>query len=244
MKQENPTFAKTIMMKDYQHIFFDLDRTLWDFDKNAHETFCDIFEKYDLENRGAIKLDDFVVSYINHNERLWALYRDGNIEKHYLRWHRFEATLRDFQIDDQELAKTIGNAYVTISPQKTNLLPNAVAVLGYLKEKYALHIITNGFEEVQFTKMKNCNIRHFFDHIITSEAAGSKKPDAGIFDFALNVVGTEPSKCIMIGDDLDTDIIGAAKAGIDAIYFNPGNVPHNGGVLYEISDLNQLTQML
>lgn len=111
------------MMKDYQHIFFDLDRTLWDFDKNAHETFCDIFEKYDLENRGAIKLDDFVVSYINHNERLWALYRDGNIEKHYLRWHRFEATLRDFQIDDQELAKTIGNAYVTISPQKPTSCP-------------------------------------------------------------------------------------------------------------------------
>jgi putative hydrolase of the HAD superfamily len=235
---------KTGRMKLYKHIFFDLDRTLWDFDKNAHEAFCDIFDKYGLEGRGGLTLDRFVGSYIGHNERLWALYREAAIEKQYLRWHRFEATLNDFGIDDPALAHAIGSEYVTISPQKTNLLPNTIATLDYLSSRYPLHIITNGFEEVQYAKMQNCNIRQYFLHVITSEAAGSKKPDTAIFNYALKVVGATSGDCIMIGDDLDTDIRGAAGAGIDTVYFNPGNLPHNGGVLFEISDLIELIQIL
>lgn len=231
-------------MKLYKHIFFDLDRTLWDFDKNAHEAFCDIFGKYDLEGRRGLTLDRFVERYIAHNERLWALYRDGKIEKHHLRWQRFEATLKDFGIVDMSLAQAIGDDYVSISPTKINLLPNTVAALDYLSNKYTLHIITNGFEEVQFTKLKNSDLRQYFSQVITSEAAGCKKPNPDIFAFALRLAAADPEHSLMIGDDIETDIKGAALAGIDAIYFNPGNVPHNGGVNLEIDDLIKLTQIL
>lgn len=231
-------------MKSYKHIFFDLDRTLWDFDKNAHEAFCDIFEKYGLEGRDGLTLDRFVERYIAHNERLWALYREGKIEKQNLRWQRFEATLKDFGIEDMPLAQAIGDDYVNISPTKVNLLPNTVAALDYLSNKYTLHIITNGFEEVQFTKLKNSDLRQYFNHVITSEAAGCKKPNPDIFAFALRLAGAHPEHSLMIGDDIETDIKGAALAGMDAIYFNPGNVPHNGGVNLEIDDLIKLTQIL
>lgn len=231
-------------MKFYKHIFFDLDRTLWDFDKNAHEAFCDIFGKHGLEGRGGLTLDRFVERYIAHNERLWALYRDGKIEKQNLRWHRFEATLKDFGIEDTSLAQAIGDDYVNISPTKVNLLPNTVAALDYLRNKYTLHIITNGFEEVQFTKLKNSDLRQYFQHVITSESAGCKKPNPDIFAFALRLAAAQPEESLMIGDDIETDIKGAALSGMDAIYFNPGNVPHNGGVNLEIDDLIKLTQIL
>jgi putative hydrolase of the HAD superfamily len=235
---------QTFLMKPYKHIFFDLDNTLWDFEKNACEAFTDIYEKFDLKGAGVDNLDQFVKSYIRHNEELWALYREGKIEKEYLRWRRFEVTLNDYGIDSPELALAIGNDYVTISPQKTNLFPNAIAVLDYLKDRYTMHIITNGFEEVQFTKLKNSKLRKYFTDVITSEAAGSKKPDPGIFAYALQKTGALAGESLMIGDDIETDIKGAAQAGMDTVYFNPGKLHHNGGVSLEINDLIELTQIL
>lgn len=231
-------------MKAYKHIFFDLDKTLWDFEKNAAEAFTEIFEKFNLKSKGVKNLEEFVNSYLKHNDELWALYRIGKIEKEYLRWRRFEVTLNDFGIDDPALALQIGNEYVTISPRKTNLFPNTITCLEYLKNRYPLHIITNGFEEVQFTKLNNSNLSQYFRHIITSEAAGSKKPDPGIFHFALKTVGAKPAECLMIGDDIETDIQGAANIGMDAVFFNPEKLPHNGGVTHEIFDLLELTQIL
>ncbi|MBE0639429.1 MAG: noncanonical pyrimidine nucleotidase, YjjG family [Bacteroidales bacterium] len=231
-------------MKVYKHLFFDLDSTLWDFEKNAHEAFTDIYIKFDLKGKGVISLDEFVRSYLKHNDELWALYRDGKIEKEYLRWRRFEVTLNDFGIHDPVLAKHIGNDYVTISPKKTNLFPNAIACLEYLKARYELHIITNGFEEVQYTKLENSNLRRYFRHVITSEAAGSKKPDPRIFNYALKTVGALPHESLMIGDDIETDIKGASNAGLDAVFFNPEKQPHNGGVTHEIFDLLELTHFL
>lgn len=231
-------------MKIYKHIFFDLDSTLWDFEKNAREAFTDIYKKFELEKKGVDSLDDFVNRYLRHNEELWALYREGKIEKEYLRWRRFEVTLSDFGIDDPALAQKIGNEYVTISPQKINLLPNTIPVLDYLKDHYNLHIITNGFEEVQFTKLENSKLRHYFSQVITSEAAGCKKPDKCIFSFALKNAGALAAESLMIGDDIETDIIGAAKVGMDTVYFNPGKLPHNGGVQLEITDLIELKTIL
>jgi len=231
-------------MNRYRHIFFDLDRTLWDFERNAFEAYSEIYEKYDLRLRGVANLDHFVKCYLRHNDELWALYRDGKIEKEYLRWRRFEVTLNDFGIDDQGLAQDIGNDYVTLSPQKKHLLPNALETLDYLRGKYRMHIITNGFEEVQFLKLANSNLHHYFQHVITSEAAGAKKPDPAIFRFALSRVGAVSAECLMIGDDIETDILGASAVGMDAIFFNPGRVESANPAMTQISDLIELTQIL
>jgi putative hydrolase of the HAD superfamily len=231
-------------MKKYKHIFFDLDRTLWDFEKNAREAYTEIYQKFKLRELGIPSIEDFVKSYLHHNEILWALYRDGKIEKVYLKARRFELTLQDFGIDNPQLAEKIGEAYVTISPRKTNLFPHAHEVLVYLKEKYPLHIITNGFEEVQDSKLKNSKLGHYFQHVITSEAAGCKKPTSCIFDFALETVGTSAEESIMIGDDFEVDIIGATENGMDAVFFNPEKVSHNGGATFVIEDLIELKKIL
>ena len=231
-------------MKKYRHIFFDLDRTLWDFERNAHEAYREIYDKHRLETLGVTSFDAFTQSYLRHNEVLWDQYREGKIEKEYLRSRRFEVTLLDFNIEDPALAERIGMDYITISPQKTNLFPNAIEVLEYLFQMYPLHIITNGFEEVQFTKLKNSRLDQYFKQVITSEAAGHKKPDRRIFEYALQQIGADAADCLMIGDDYEVDIIGATDAGIDAVYFNPKRLAHNGKLLHEIADLIELRNIL
>ncbi len=231
-------------MKHYKHIFFDLDRTIWDFEKNAREAYRDIYEKYELKKLGIGSFEAFTESYLKHNDTLWSLYREGKIEKSYLMSRRFELTLLDFGIDNPELAHKIGMDYITISPQKTILFPNAHETLTYLHGKYPLHIITNGFEEVQHNKLKNSKLEKYFVHVITSEAAGCKKPDPCIFNFALKTVGASPDECVMIGDDLEVDILGAHALGIDTVFFNPKHIAHNGEATHEIIDLTELTKIL
>jgi len=231
-------------MKKYKHIFFDLDRTLWDFDRNAHEAYREIYKKHSLHKKGVRSFDAFTESYLRHNAELWALYVEGKIEKSYLTSRRFEVTLLDFGIDDPGLAKKIGIDYITISPQKTNLFPNSIETLEYLYARYPLHIITNGFEEVQFNKLRNSGLEKYFDKVITSEAAGCKKPDTCIFNFALEKTSAFPEESLMIGDDIEVDIIGAQNVGMDTVFFNPNRVVHNGGVQHEIFDLIELKKLI
>jgi putative hydrolase of the HAD superfamily len=231
-------------MKKYTHLFFDLDRTLWDFDKNAREAYQEIYDKFGLRQLGVESIERFTQSYLHHNNILWALYRDGKIEKDYLKSRRFELTLLDFEIEDPQLAERIGQDYITISPQKTNLFPHAHETLEYLNKRYPLHIITNGFDEVQDNKLKNSKLDQYFQHIITSEAAGCKKPAGCIFDFATETVGASAGECVMIGDDFEVDIVGATENGMDAIFFNPEKVAHNGGAIFEIQDLIELKDIL
>jgi len=230
--------------KKYKHIFFDLDMTLWDFETNAREAYEEIYQKYELQTRGIKNIEEFISNYFVHNDRLWDLYRKGEIEKEILRSLRFELTLQDFGIDDKQLSEDIGMDYVTISPQKTNLFPNAYKILDYLYPKYPMSIITNGFEEVQFTKLKNSKLDKYFNIVITSEAAGCKKPEPGIFEFALKKAGAKPEESLMIGDDPEVDVKGAENAGIDGIFFNPKKLNLNGSVKYQIADLIELKSIL
>jgi putative hydrolase of the HAD superfamily len=230
--------------RKYRHIFFDLDMTLWDFESNAREAYEDIYRTFRLSDRGISSLNDFVSKYFIHNDRLWEQYRNGEIEKELLRTKRFELTLLDYGIDDPALAQAIGHEYVIISPTKTRLFPNAHATLSYLQKQYTLSIITNGFEEVQFHKLKNSHLDGYFSHVITSEQAGCKKPDPDIFRYALQQAGAEASQSLMIGDDMEVDVLGAMQAGMDAIYFNPKKIGHNGNIYHEISDLNDLIAIL
>ena len=230
-------------MRKYKHIFFDLDRTLWDFEKNSEETFKDLYLIYNIEQLLNCDFDSFFRTYKKHNTLLWEEYRNKRIIKEFLSVQRFFATLNDFDNYDLELAKKMAENYLILSPQKNLLFPHAIETLEYLKDKYQLHIITNGFIEVQYKKIKNSGIEKFFNQTITSEEAGVQKPDKFIFEFSLNKVNASPEECIMIGDDLKIDILGAKNAGIDQIFFNVDNVKHNENITFEIDSLKQIIEI-
>ena len=152
-----------------KHIFFDLDRTLWDFEANSHETLLELCTFYNLKEKGITDYESFIKDYKIHNEQLWGLYRVNKIFQKDLRRERFQRALADYNIIDTELAEQIGEQYISICPKKNQLFPFAIEVLDYLSEKYKLHIITNGFEKVQHIKLKYADLTKYFDNIITSE---------------------------------------------------------------------------
>ncbi len=229
----------------YKHLFFDLDRTLWDFEKNSHEVLLELYQHYDLLTKGIVDSKVFIERYKHHNEKLWDLYRQNKIEKDKLRDERFKITLDEFGINSPELAANLGEDYVAHCPKKTNLFPYVHSTLNYLKERYALHIITNGFEEVQYQKLENSNLIDYFEQIITSEQAGFKKPSQQIFKFSMLKAFAKPSDSLMIGDDLHADILGAKDIGMAQVFFNPLKHEHsNSEITYEINCLSELEEIL
>ena len=230
-------------MNNISDVFFDLDRTLWDFDYNAHKTLIDIYKNFNLKKFN-IDLKQFIDRYTFHNEYLWSLYRNNKISKSLLRSERFGLTLNEFSVYNNDLAVKIGNEYIKKCPLQTTLFPYAIEILNYLKTKYKLHIITNGFDEVQHIKLKASGLTHFFNEIVTSEKVDVKKPDPKIFNYALTKAKTTSMKSIMIGDDLPVDILGAKQVGMSQIYFNPDKKNHNEEIDYEISSLDQIKDIL
>ena len=229
----------------YKHIFFDLDRTLWDFEKNSNEVLNELYKKYDLFLMGINDCNKFIERYKFHNEQLWDLYRQNKIEKDKLRDERFKITLKEFGVYSSELAVNLGKDYVTNCPKKTNLFPHTQATLKYLNARYKLHIITNGFEEVQYQKLENSNLRDYFEQIITSEQVGFKKPNPQIYNFSLLKACAKTYNSLMIGDDLNADILGAQNVGIDQVFFNPLEHPHSiSNITHEINCLSELEVIL
>ena len=227
-----------------KHIFFDLDRTLWDFEKNSHTTLLELIFQFNLTEKGIDAPESFIQKYKIHNAKLWDLYREDKINKEELRSKRFLMALAEYGIDDKNLAEQFGLAYIKQSPLQTNLFPFSHEVLSYLKNKYTLHIITNGFEEVQYIKLAAADLKQYFDVVITSEKVGVKKPNAKIFEFALEQANAKAEQSIMIGDDLVVDVLGAEKAGMQGIYFNPNKEGHNEEVVHEIFCLSELMTLL
>lgn len=238
------SFAALFMKTKYKHIFFDLDRTLWDFEATAKEAFQDIYKRFKLLNIGVSDVDTFKEHYNHHNEILWTQYREGQLTKDVLRGLRFKLTLKEFGIEKDELAQQIGQHYVQISPLLVNLFPNTYEIMAYLYPKYQLHIITNGFSEVQYTKLKESDLRKYFNQVITSEKAGVKKPDAKIFQYAMEKANAKIEESIMIGDDLEVDILGAKKMGMDQVLFDPNGKFLQNDATYYINDLIELKRYL
>lgn len=231
-------------MSRYQHIFFDLDNTLWDFERNSLETLNELFEKYRLLELGVPSFEAFVKAYHQRNELLWDEYRKGLIDKATLRDQRFAFTFWDMGLEPGLAPPMLAHDYVTLGPRKNRLFPHAHETLRYLQDRYTLHIITNGFEEAQHIKIEAAELKSFFVEIIISEHTGFRKPDPGIFRFAEAKAGCRPDECLMIGDGLEVDVIGAQEAGWDAVYFNPEGKTHTATPNFEIRSLDELQTLL
>jgi len=228
----------------YKHLFFDLDHTLWDFERNAEETKKELFETLGLAGRGIPSYEAFRERYVGINTGLWALYRENGIEKDDLNFKRFYLTLCEFGVDDRELGSRMAAGFIEGISSKTYLFPYAKEILEYLYPRYPMYIITNGFEEVQFSKLKNSGLDRYFTRVITSEEAGAKKPDPRIFLYALQKVNALPEESLMIGDDLEVDIAGAREVGIDQLFVNHGGIIHNDPVSWEVRHLSEIEKIL
>jgi len=219
-----------------KHIFFDLDHTLWDFEANSKKTFSYIFDKNDLE----IEFNDFIEVYQPINHRYWKLFREDKVTKAQLRYGRLREAFQaiDFESND-ELIHLLSEEYITYLASHNALFENAIQVLEYLQPKYKMHIITNGFEEVQHRKLKNSNLLPFFDEIITSEKVGVKKPNPKIFEYALDITGAVNGESVMIGDNFEADILGAKNMGMQVIFCK-----FNGEIATEeVSSVNNLLEL-
>lgn len=225
----------------YKHLFFDLDHTLWDFDANAKETLVEVYALFQLENKGVIPFEDFYKLYKIHNEILWDRFHKGFITGEELKWKRMWRTLLEFKIADEELAKEMSTKFLEILPTKKLLFPHTTEVLDYLKEKnYDLHLITNGFEKTQHTKLNNSGLNIYFQQVVTSEGSNSVKPQKEIFHYAMNKAGAELHHSIMLGDNLEADIQGAINVGMDNIFVNHIHVSTTMKPTYTVTNLKEL----
>jgi putative hydrolase of the HAD superfamily len=229
----------------YRHLFFDLDHTLWDFDSNARESLEEIYTAFGLEAKAIGPFQFFYTTYLTHNALLWSRYEKGYITNEELKWRRMWRTLLDFKIADEKLAKEMSAQYLEILPTKRKVFDYTFEILDYLTAKdYSIHLITNGFEKTQRSKLNNSNLAKYFKNIITSEISNSVKPKKEIFEYALNKAKGKIEECIMIGDNLEADILGAQKAGMDTIFANHIYADCNISPTYMIHHLKELENIL
>lgn len=226
--------------KHKKHLFFDLDHTLWDFDKNSAFAFDTIFKEQGFD----IELSDFLNIYIPRNQHYWKLYQVNKISHEDLRYYRLKDVFDALQYEvSDKIIHQLSEDYIKYLPEYNHLFDGAIEILDYLKPNYKLHIITNGFASVQTKKLKNSNIDHYFETITNSEMAGVKKPHRNIFDFALSLANASKNDSLMIGDSYEADIVGAQDAGIEAIFFNEHNSDIENPVL-QIKHLLELKNIL
>ncbi|MBT8281079.1 MAG: YjjG family noncanonical pyrimidine nucleotidase [Muriicola sp.] len=217
-------------------VFFDLDHTLWDFERNSALTFEKIFIDHGVD----VKLDDFLAEYVPVNLEFWKLYREDRIGKEELRYQRLRKVFDAVQypIEDAVINR-LAHAYIEQLSNHGHLLPYTREILDYLRPHYKMHIITNGFEEVQEKKLRNAGISDYFDQMINSEMAGVKKPNPIIFQLALNRTRVLPQHAIMVGDNLEADILGARALGIHTIHLNVHADPlhKHGEIIHDLSEI-------
>lgn len=226
---------------EIKHVFFDLDHTLWDFEKNSDLTFQKIFTNHKIE----VDLVEFLKIYKPLNREFWRMYREDKISKSELRYQRLKTAFDkvDYFVSD-DIIDQLAIDYIEFLPSFNHLFMGTFEILDYLKDKYQLHIITNGFEEVQTKKMTSSNILNYFNQVITSESVGVKKPNPKVFQYALDISGARASNSIMIGDSVEADILGALNLGIQAIHCNFENENINEYDFISVSSLLEIKQYL
>ena len=228
----------------YRHLFFDLDHTLWDFEKNATETLHTLYERHDFARFGTFTVEELISVYSDLNHALWRLYQNNKITQQQLRDVRFVRTLTRLGVPEEQIPANISAEFTNILPLKSAVFPYTHEVLDYLKPNYRLHLITNGFNDIQAIKLASSNLTHYFEEVITSEHSGHLKPDPRMFQHALERTGATAAESLMIGDNLECDVLGAYNAGIDQVYFNPDKRRHFNQITHEISCLSELKGIL
>jgi putative hydrolase of the HAD superfamily len=229
--------------KKYEHLFFDLDHTLWDYDRNSEEALRELYEEYGFAGWD-MDFGAFLEAFHEVNNELWDKFNFGQIERAELRDTRFPIILGKLGIDSSRTPADIGLRYLQIAPQKPHVVPETHRVLDVLKTRYRLHILSNGFDDVQLAKLRHAGLQHYFDQVITSDNSGARKPEVRIFEYALEQAGAHRGNSLFIGDNPKTDIVGARNSGLDHIFFNPNAMPLPYPDTYEIRQLDELLNIL
>ena len=230
-------------MKPYRHLFFDLDHTLWDLRTNARIVLRELFIEEDLASHGIPDAGELVDVYEEINTDLWQRYEQGRIDKAVIRVLRFRMALARFGVKNDRLSSRLGEAFITRAPRMSALHDGALDLLIDLRPHYGLHIITNGYAEVQETKLLSASIRHLVDHVITSEGAGANKPDVRIFQKALKLADATVEESLMIGDSVSADMAGARAIGMDHAHYAPEEAA-DPLATYRLKHLNDLRPLL
>ena len=230
----------------YKHLFFDLDHTLWDFEKNSAECLADIYDIFDFKSLNISTLEAFQQEFSIVNRHHWSLLEQNLITHEDLRRRRFQETLENLGVKDlkKSFGLEINEYFLELLPKKAHLIDGAVDVLEYLLPKYELHIISNGWQDIQVNKMKSSEIHHYFGEIITNELAGTRKPDRRIFDYAIEVTKADLAESLMIGDNYEADILGAINANMDTVFYNPDDIPTGQKPTFDIKKLVELKEIL
>ncbi len=230
-------------MKDITHVFFDLDHTLWDYETNSRKVLRDLYRQFQLSASLTACEDEFLLSYSQINDRFWADFDNGVIDKEYLRTERFKEVLRVCGAADVSNWEVLNDYFLEHCPRQGGIMEGTLEVLDYLSQRYKLAIITNGFDAIQQIKMSHSGIDKYFTHIYTSETIVKKKPDPAIFQHAMKELGALPHQAVMIGDNLNTDVGGAINAKMCAIHFNPLRAVH-AHCEWQIYHLSELCKIL
>jgi len=232
------------MSNKFRAVFFDLDHTLWDFETNSEAAIRELLDEHPDVKSDIGDIAAFIKQYRLINKDLWDRYHVNTITREELRVWRFEHSLAAFNISDKQIAHHFSARYLEICPVKTALFPGALEVLKQLQQSHSLHIITNGFREVQYKKLLHSGILNFFNKIHISEEVGWKKPDSEIFNHAIREAGYSPDKCIMVGDNPETDIAGALNVGIQPILFDPEGKNSGLSPVWNASSLNEVAALI
>ncbi len=229
----------------YKYLFFDLDHTLWDYTTNSREALEELYQKHRLEQLGGFCPARFCSAFDTVNKKLWGLNESGRISKDELRRQRFVrvlAALGHGQVEE-DLTAGLDRDFMALCPAKPGLLPFAREVLEHFHGRMPLYILTNGFLDVQAIKLRSAGIAHYFTAVFTAEDAGVAKPDVDFFRYVLKRIGARPDDCLMIGDNLKADVIGATTAGIDSVYYNPHKRKYHVPVQRDIQCLSELLKL-
>ena len=227
-----------------QHIFFDLDNTLWDHRKNAYLTLKEIFKREDITEKFNIGFEEFHTEYFTINEKLWAQIRDGEIDKEYLRKHRFYDAFLFFGVDDFELSQVFEHQFLDEILNYNDLVPGAFEILEYLSAKnYDLHILSNGFQEVTHKKCELSGIKNYFKTITSADEINIRKPHPEVYDYALKKANAQKENSIMIGDDWIADVEGGKAFGLEVVFldvFNDNYEAENVKVIKKLKELETI----
>lgn len=232
------------MFKHKKHIFFDLDHTLWDFEANAEESLNEIYEDFSISKLGP-SFNDFYQNFSGLNRLLWTQLEQNQISHETIRKFRFQKALNSLNVEiEEEESIRMNLKFLDLLPYKTKLIDGCEETLAALQSNYQLHILSNGYAEVQAKKLENSGIKGYFDHIITNDIAESRKPDVGIFNYALAQAAAQPNESLMIGDSYLADVLGAKNAGWDTIHFQPSDIHTENQSTLKITKLVQLLDHL